>query len=146
MPYNRRYGPQKNGGAVGSAGPAQGGPGAANHISIKIGPIAFAYFFLFFILHTVALRTCPIDHSFVLPTAWVQTKITIRLLSIRRLSISMSLPSEGEVEAGMKRLSWMKNFTLDNRTTALKENTKSKRSPGCKKCRPLALRPKKQHF
>jgi hypothetical protein len=40
--YNRRYGPQQNGGAVGSAGPVQGGPGTANHISTKTGPISFA--------------------------------------------------------------------------------------------------------
>jgi hypothetical protein len=42
MPYNRRYGPQPIGGGVGSAGPVQGGPGGANHISTKTWPIAFA--------------------------------------------------------------------------------------------------------
>jgi hypothetical protein len=42
MPYKRRYGPQPIGGGVGGAGPVQGGPGEANHISTKTGPIAFA--------------------------------------------------------------------------------------------------------
>jgi hypothetical protein len=44
IPYNRRYGPQQNGGAVGRAGHirARGGAGMTYHISTKIAPIAFA--------------------------------------------------------------------------------------------------------